>query len=172
MGQPAEIHELRRLRKRVALPIPDSACSIIGALGLFAPDTIGRVAFSLRRRKGGTEIWMHAPQSGGLAFSWNLSVMLDIHPPSFREARSFVLAYGARHGQLLEERRKERIKRATGQDRIILKNGGCREEWLKSDVPTLWAEAMMRCGHAGGFCGQDGYCHLGNCDMEMNEVSR
>lgn len=34
------------------------------------------------------------------------------------------------------------------------------EAWLKSDDPERFAEAAIKCEHAGGFCMEDGYCHL------------
>ena len=37
------------------------------------------------------------------------------------------------------------------------------ENWLKSEDNEKWAEAMMKCKHPAGFCGQDGYCHYGDC---------
>lgn len=38
------------------------------------------------------------------------------------------------------------------------------EQWLKSDDDEKFAEAAIRCQHAGGFCLSDGYCHYdGTC---------
>lgn len=169
----AEIHDLRRARRRKRIPLPASALSVSGALGLPLPETFTH--FRLRRRKRGTEVWIigpaYAPSSTGkmlsMPFSLNLSAMLDVWPASFPEARKWVAAYAAGHGQVLEEECKDRGPRPAPEDRRVLRAGGCREAWLSSDVPELWAEAMVRCKHAGGYCGQDGFCHYGSCDMEM-----
>jgi hypothetical protein len=82
-----------------------------------------------------------------------------------------VQAYAAGHGLVLEEIVRERPCRPRGsrEDRQFLKDGGCKEEWLESDVPELWAEAMCRCRHPGGFYGQDGFCHYGDCSMAMRQ---
>lgn len=38
------------------------------------------------------------------------------------------------------------------------------EAWLSSDVPERFAEAAIKCQHAGGFCMDDGFCHFdGQC---------
>lgn len=43
------------------------------------------------------------------------------------------------------------------------KLGPPREAWLRG-TDEQWAEAMMRCQHPAGFCGQDGFCHFdGDC---------
>ncbi|NNP70945.1 hypothetical protein [Acinetobacter sp. Ac_5812] len=41
----------------------------------------------------------------------------------------------------------------------------CRESWLKdSATGEQFAEAMMKCQHPFGLCGQDQYCHYeGKC---------
>src|SRR6185369_15647322 len=135
----AELHELRRARKRVPFPIPESACRVIGAFGMNDPMTIGRVTFRLKTTKKGTEIWFNAPTGPAMLFNWNVSAMLDIWPPSFKQARQWVAAYAAGYGQTVEEIRKDQIKRPAGGDRKLLKAGGCREAWLTSDVPQLFA---------------------------------
>lgn len=170
MQDGAELHELRRARKRRPLPIPASACEIISAFALREPNTLMGVQFSLRRRKEGTEVTLSASVGQFRAFNWNLSHMLDHYPPSFAAARKWVAAYAAGYGQVVEEAppSRPRMKRPVGNDRKLLKAGGCRESWLASDVPELWAEAVVRCQHAGGYCGQDGFCHFGDCAMEMN----
>lgn len=39
-----------------------------------------------------------------------------------------------------------------------------RESWLRSPNHDRWAAAMVKCQHAGGHCGADGYCHYeGEC---------
>lgn len=161
----AEMHDIRLARRRQPIPIPASATKIIGMLGgdSAVPGTMVNVKFRLRRIKAGVEVFLSVP-----GFSWNLSHMEGRWLASFAEARAWVAAYAARYGQTFDEVVRERQKAATGDDRKFLKAGGCREAWLASDVPELWAEAQVRCQHAGAFCGQDGYCHLGGCDMEMN----
>jgi hypothetical protein len=167
MQQTAEIHELRRARKRTPIPIPDGACRVIGALGMDGPASNYGVTFQLRTRRQGTEIWFYAPRTAHGHFSWNVSALNNIWPKSFAAAREWVAAYAAGFGQTVEEIRKEQMKRPSGEDRKALKAGGCREAWLTSEIPTLWAEAMVRCQHPGAYCGEDGYCHYGDCDMEM-----
>lgn len=133
------------------------------------------MTFRLKTRRRGVEMWLVTQDVN--KFSWNLSAHENVWPANFTEARAYIARYAARYGQdILEaEPDRPRMKRATGDDARLLKAGGCREAWLDSDVPALWSEAMMRCGHAGGYCGQDGHCHYGNCDMEMRpmqEVAR
>jgi hypothetical protein len=35
-----------------------------------------------------------------------------------------------------------------------------RESWLRSDDSDKFAEAAVKCQHAGGFCLDDGFCHF------------
>lgn len=91
--------------------------------------------------------------------------MLDVWLPNFATARRWVAAYAVRHGQIIAETKKTRIAKAVGIDRKALRSGQCHESWLSSDIPELWAEAMVRCQHPAGFCGSDGYCHYGTCGM-------
>lgn len=159
----SEVHDLRLARKRLSLPIPESAKALV-VFGIGLPATAWGVTFRLRRVKEGTEIFLLA---GG--FSWNLSVLENVWPDNFAVARRWIAAYGSRYGQVIGEAPpcRPRSPRPSGKDRAILKSGGCCEAWLSSDCPPLWAEAMIRCRHAAGFCGKDGYCHSGACDMEM-----
>lgn len=167
----AEIHELRRVRRRRALPIPESACRILGD-AICDPLMAGHYTFSLRTRRGrGVEIMMHMPASGNVAFSWNLSALLTRWPANFQEARKWVHSYAAGYGQVVEEIVKRRWPRMKGDDRKLFKAGGCREAWLESDVPELFAAAAVRCQHAGGYCMSDGYCHYGDCEMEIARLS-
>ncbi|MGV8865201.1 MAG: hypothetical protein ACOH2T_29195 [Pseudomonas sp.] len=161
----ADLHDIRLARRRQPIPIPACATKIIGMLGgdSAVPGTMVNVKFRLRRIKASVEVFLCVP-----GFSWSLSHMENRWPSSFVEARAWVAAYGAGYGQTFDEVVKERQKAATGDDRKLLKAGGCREAWLSSDVPALWAGAQVRCQHAGAYCGQDGYCHFGTCDMEMN----
>lgn len=162
----AEIHELRRARKRQPLPIPTSACVIWDTLGLPGPKRGHAAKFLLRTRRCGTEIWFTVPTPTG-AFQWNVSALNNYWPHTFGEARKWVKAYAAGFGQDIEEVVKPRMVRAVGMDRKLMRAGGCKEVWLKSDIPELWATAMVRCQHPGAFCGSDGYCHYGTCSMEM-----
>lgn len=162
----ADIHDLRLARKRTPLPLPKCATAIIGVMGFDHPTTMVGVRMSLRRIRRGTEVMLH---SGG--FSWNLSHMEKVWPRSFKEARRWAQAYAARYGQTFEEIVQERLPVGSKADRALLKAGGCREEWLRSDVPALFAEAAVRCQHAGAFCMSDGYCHFGDCDMLMEPIA-
>lgn len=157
-----ELHELRRARKKIPFRLPDSAVSVLGDI----PEPNGSVTFRLRRVKEGAEIWLSTPMNHGV-FSWSVSHVEKVWPADFDAAREWVAAYAARHGQILEEEIKPRMKRPIGDDRKLWKAGGCREAWLASDIPDLYAAAAVRCQHMGGFCMYDGYCHFGNCDMEM-----
>jgi len=47
--------------------------------------------------------------------------------------------------------------------------GKPRESWLKSEVPEKFAEAMMKCQHLGAYCGQDGFCHFGDCFVASDD---
>lgn len=162
-----EIHELRRVRKRRPLPIPGSACRILGD-SIYDGFSAGKYTFALRTRRGlGVEIMMHVPENPHLGFSWNLSTMLEKWPANFREAREWVHAYAAGFGQEVEERVRRPWPRMKGEDRKLFKSGGCNEAWLASEVPELFAEAAVRCRHAGGYCMSDGFCHYGTCDMKM-----
>lgn len=157
----AELHELRRARKRRAIPIPASACQIFGVLGI-RHDQYQQTKFRLSRRRAGVTIWFVRGR-----FSWNVSHLEKVRPANFKIARQWVAAYASRFGEVLEEIIKPRTPIAVGADRKLLKAGGCHEAWLESSIPELWAEACMRCQHPGGFCSQDGFCHYGNCNMVM-----
>lgn len=162
----ADIHDLRLARKRTPIPIPDGATKIVNALGGDIPSTLVNVKMRLRRLRKGTEIMLSAQ-----GFSWNLSYFEGNWPSSFKEARKWAQAYAARYGQTFEEIVPERPPIGSKADRKLLKTGGCREEWLRSDVPALFAEAAVRCQHAGAFCMSDGYCHFGDCDMLMEPIA-
>lgn len=153
------------------LPIPESACRSIGVLrGGRELVQVGAVTFSLRRRKRGTEVSFCMPIDGG-AFTWSASLLHDKWFKNFAEARQWAKAHLAQHGQEAVETTKRQRPRARGDDAKLLRSGGCSERWLSSDVPTLWAEAMMRCRHPAGYCGSDGYCHNGDCDMRMDATA-
>ena len=148
------------------LPIPKSACRVIGVLSGRDLRAIGAVTFSLKRRRGAVDVLFCMPTETG-AFTWNASLMMAKQFASFAEARAWVAEYAAQHGQEIEEKKKPQMARPRGEDAKLLRSGGCAERWLASDVPTLWAEAMVRCKHPAGYCGSDGYCHYGDCDMLM-----
>lgn len=159
----AELHDLRLARKRKPVPIPATATRIIGAMGGSIGSTEYGITFRLRTLRRGVEMWMSIP-----GFSWSLSESEGVWPASFKEARKWLQAYAARFGQTFEETFPDRYPRPSGADRLLMKAGGCREAWLRSDVPALFGEAAVRCHHAGGYCMADGYCHFGDCDMEMD----
>ena len=162
MGATAEIHDLRRARKRQPVPIPADACKIISYLGGDVPATVTNVRFRLTTLRKGVEIMLSVP-----GFSWNLSHTENYWPASFKEARRWIAAYAARYGQTFEEVVRPRSPVGSRADRALLKAGGCKEEWLRSDVPALFGEAAVRCQHAGAYCMSDGFCRLGGCDMVM-----
>lgn len=163
----AQVRALKRPRK--PFPVPQSACVVIGIMGGEIPSSAyNPVTFRLRQRRSGVEIMFRVRTGADTAFSWNVTHLEGRVFRTFKEARSWVRAYAARYGQSVTEVVKERAKRASGEDAKLLRAGGCREAWLESDVPALWAEAQMRCQHPGGFCGADGFCHYGDCDMVMN----
>lgn len=165
MSQTAELHDLRKARKRQPIPIPASACRIISDLGGDVPSTVDRVRFRLTTLRKGVQIFLSVP-----GFGWNLSYTEDVWPKSFKDARKWVAAYAARYGQTFEEVERPRTPRPSRADAAVLKAGGCMEAWLRSDVPALFGEAAVRCQHAGGFCMSDGYCNMGGCDMVMEPV--
>lgn len=49
----------------------------------------------------------------------------------------------------------------------------CRESWLKNGATReQFAEAMMKCKHPFGLCGQDQYCHYeGECFKEKEKTA-
>lgn len=165
MVKTADLHDLRLARKRQPIPIPASATRIISCLGGDVPTPFYDVKMSLRTCAKGTDIWLSIP-----GFSWSLSQSENVWPKSFKEARKWAAAYAARYGQTFEEVIKERAPVGSRADRALLKAGGCKEAWLRSDVPALFGEAAIRCQHAGAFCFGDGYCHLGGCDMTMDPL--
>ena len=155
----ADIRPFRR--KRQPFPIPEIACVIIGAMGGDLPARYG-ARFSLRRRKAGVEVMFNVP-----GFTWNVTHLEGVTLPNFAAARAWVHAYAARFGQTVVEVVNPRTARPAGKAAKALKAGECHEAWLASDIPALWAEAMVRCQHPAGFCGEDGYCHYGDCAMQM-----
>lgn len=164
----AELHRLKRQRR--PFPIPDSACTIINATGR---DFVQyEVQFSLRRSGRGTDVMFIVPAGPLKSFTWNVSYLVEHPLSSFAEARRWAHAYAAGYGQTVVEVVKQRRRPVPGPEGKALRAGACREAWLDSDTPELWAEAMMRCQHPGGYCGADGYCHYGDCDMEMSRIMR
>lgn len=138
-------------RKRQPLPIPETACRFFGGK---LPSTLN-VQFTLRRSKQGVIVMLIAPSR----FSWNLSSLEGRYPANFAEARQFVKQYGLRYGQTITEVPKPKQEK----ERYPEPKGPAQESWLESDNPKEFAEAMLVCEHAGGHCGQDGFCHYGNC---------
>lgn len=162
-----------KARRRRPLPMPVLVTKIISdagpIFGFSAPSEFDTVSFSLRKagRPSKTVIYLHCA-----AQMWSLSAAIDRYPKTFSDARILVQQIAAKHGhEPLEEITKPRMPQARGDDRRTLKDGGCLEAWLSSDIPELWAESMMRCQHPGGFCGQDGFCYYGDCDMKLKEQS-
>lgn len=167
--QPAAGRVLAFRAKRRPVPIPDAACRLFGDFGMGAPETRRDVTYALRRTRRGVDMRL-AVRGSGTGFIWSLSVQLDAWPATFADARAWLGDYAARHGQVFREADpiRPRPKRATGADAKLLKAGGCREAWLRSDVPALAGEAMFRCRSAAQECGSKGFCAFGSCDMEMD----
>ena len=165
---------LVQLRAREPFPLPvhlESRCKIVD---LTSRPRVGQpVTFHLRKKRGKTEIqvtWQD-PLVPNELISWSLSQQYDYWPNKFEEARKYAVSYFARYGYgAVETGRKvgNRSKRPKGTERDLIKSGKCRESWLSSEVPVLWAEAMVRCQHPAGYCGHDGYCIYGDCDMELD----
>lgn len=156
-----------KARRRKPLPVPAVVTRIYGS-GLIPPvSEFAPIRFSLKKtgRPPKTVIYLHKG-----AQMWSLSAAISRYPKTFQQARLLVQQVASSHGyEPFEEVVKPRVPRARGEDRRIFREGGCREAWLKSDIPELWAEAVSRCKHSGGYCGQDGFCHLGGCCMEMEK---
>lgn len=167
-----EVYDLKKARKKKRFVPPEFVTRIRNIFGLPAPERYTH--FSLRTRRRGVEVRLLAPirwSTGQQTWSGlNLSVTHDVWPEDFAAARQWVQAWADRHGMTLEEKKKDRYPNPSREDNEVFKVGGCREAWLSSDVPKLWAEAMVRCQHAGGHCGQDGFCHYGDCNMEMMPI--
>lgn len=164
----SELHDLSRLRKWRPFPIHGSAFQVARDLFGGTMRQVGPVSFRLRRIHEGTVIFFTVAMDCTPAFTWNVSNLLGIYPKSFQDARKWVRAYAAGYGQSIVETRPDREKQPTGADGKLLKSGGCKESWLDSEIPKLFAEAATRCQHGAGFCLQDGYCHYGECNMEMD----
>lgn len=158
-------------RRRRPFPIPESACRI---LDLAARDfVVSPTTYSLRRHAGQVEVMLVVSVGAHQRFSWNVTAMSGQQLGTFAEARRWVHSYAAGFGQTVTEAepRRPRMKRPSRADAATMKEGVCKEAWLESDVPTLWAEAVVRCQHPAGYCGHDGYCHYGDCAMLMNDRS-
>lgn len=166
----SEVYDLKKARKKTRFATSEFVKRIANLFGL--PQSDHYTHFSLRTRRKGVEVWLLAPivwPDGQQTWrGLNLSATCGIWPSDFTAARQWVRAWADRHGMRLEEKERKRYPRASRRDNAVFLAGGCCEAWLSSDVPKLWAEAVVRCQHAGGYCGQDGFCHYGDCDMEMN----
>jgi hypothetical protein len=91
--------QLRRPRR--PFPIPESLSHIVEAFGGEFDPPWTPVGFTLSRSKYGTVVGL---QHG--RYWWNISHMTGIYPPSFKEARKWVAAYAAQHGQRVTEMRR------------------------------------------------------------------
>jgi hypothetical protein len=158
----ADVYKLKHKRKRIA--IPSAASYLFGDMGHFTVFTI-MIRRKTKRRERHTEVWLWTDGNFGL----NLSAVKGIFPDSEEGARKWLKTFAEGHGLHLTERLKvkKHIPRGNREQYRDLKAGVVKEEWLASDVPALWAEAMVRCQHPGGHCGQDGFCHYGDCNMQM-----
>lgn len=95
----AETATLKRPRK--PFPIPDSAAVVLPILGCEFDPPWAPIGFSLQRAKEGVNIGL---QHG--KFWWSLSYLLNVYPPTFREARKWIAAYAAQHGQTVVEMKR------------------------------------------------------------------
>ena len=161
-----DLQRTRRRKNNFTVPIPDSACRILGITG----EHDGNIHFRLSRCRDGVTVYFVMRTGRFIGFSWDASPYLGGTPKTFDEARKMVTAYLGRYGAVGVEVKKERVKRAVGEDRKLLKSGGCKESWLGSDVPELAGEAMSRCRSARMECGSREYCEYGTCDMIMDVV--
>lgn len=158
-----ELHDLGKLRKRKPLPWPVEFGRVWSTLGLQVRHSDDMPWFKLKRRRQGVEVWL----TNGL-LSVNLSNVTRVWPSTFKEARRWVAAWLAGYGRTATEATKKPRAKVHIVERRLACAGTCREAWLSSEDPTLFAEAMMRCQHPGAFCASDGFCHYGDCNMEMN----
>lgn len=157
-----------RSLKRKPLPMPSIVTKVYGSGLASPPCEFDEVTFSLKRSKRGAVIYLHQSSQ-----TWNLNYAIDKWPATFDEARKLVATVAATHGWPdFKEVTKKRDPLPRGADRRNLADGKCSEAWLRSDIPKLFAEAALRCQHAGGYCIQDGFCHYGDCDMEMEQNPR
>lgn len=165
----SQVYDLKKARKAKRFTTPEAISRVASILGLPSPERYTH--YTLRTRRFGVEVGLVAPvrwSTGEETGHWlNLSHLTGVFPSDFAAARQWVTAWADRHGMDLEERVKRRDPRPSPAENKLFLAGGCREEWLSSDVPKLWAEAVTRCQHAGGYCGQDGFCHYGDCAMVM-----
>lgn len=87
--------------RRQPLPLPDTFVRVADTLGLPGPTLADDVTFTLRRRKEGTEIGLRQGE-----LWWSLSMKTGVYPPSFKEARLWVAAYGLRYGWKVHEEKR------------------------------------------------------------------
>ncbi len=100
----AEIYSLSKARRRSPsprLPLPESLIIVAETFGFDLPPTF--TSFSLRRRKGGTEV---SVKGGPLTL--NLSYYLKTYPANFAEARKWIFAIADRHGWHVHETKDRR----------------------------------------------------------------
>lgn len=154
----------KRRSKRVSLP--PLMAKAISDFGI--PDPGDFAFFKLKTVREGCEVWLLSSDDKRQCHMINYSIMTKTYPKNFADARQWMKAIGSGLGYDLQEIKRPQYPRAKGEDRKIYKAGGCKESWLDSDVPELWAEACCRCKHLGAYCGQDGFCHLGGCNMIMD----
>lgn len=167
----ADVYRFRQRKKSRSVITPPAITKALSAFGLY-PGNFTHFTINKRRktsrRERSVEVWLWTEDKHGL----NLSSVKNIHLSTEREARDYIKVFATGSGLHLTELISEEKKcpRPGREDAALLRQGIVKEEWLASDVPTLWAEAMVRCQHPAGFCGQDGFCHYGDCKMEMKPV--
>ena len=160
------VTRFRSLRRK-PLPMPAVVTKIYQSGFASAPSSFSEVTFSLRQSKAGPLIYLHADNQ-----QWCINSVISRQPKNYEDARLLVKQLAATHGHPpFAERVKPRQKRPKGEASALFKRGECKEEWLSSDIPALWAEAMVRCQHPAGYCGRDGYCHYGDCNMQMRDAT-
>ncbi len=160
-----------KAKKRKPLPRPAIVTKIydLGLVDTGPADQMSEIRFSLSKRNGRTNVTIHKG-TGELREAWSLSLATGVYPKTYPEAREYVARVALSHGyDPFPEIKKKQPPRGANADYKLLKEGGCKEEWLNSDVPAMWGEAAFRCQHPGRHCTEDGFCHYRDCDMQMRE---
>jgi hypothetical protein len=158
-----DVLELARARKRTPFKLPEMFTRVWDVFGGLVPPGPPE-SYSIWGRGDRTYVMLKCGR-----LSINVSSANKF--ANTAEARKWAATFLARHRLDIPERPKHDkppMRQPRGDDRKAYRAGDVHEAWLESDVPVLWAAAMVRCQHPGGFCGADGYCHYGDCSMTMN----
>lgn len=164
-----EVYDLKRsrklLRKQEKFPLPESLLTVVRSIGhIFGMSLpIYFEFFRLRTHKLGVQVYI----IGDNGCEIEITSIFGITLKNFKQARSWVNAISIRYNLNIQEKIRKVMPRPKGYDRMLLKQGGCKEAWLSSDIPNLYAEAMMRCHNASGECSYKGFCVFRDCNMIM-----